>query len=869
MFSSTKMTKIIIVLLSMCMFLILLSHAEALPTDGVFRVRVNVSGETITLFNSGTPVKITVLPGKSRTDVRIKVTGLKYENRLKVIPLYSPTRLLVDMFRELPGFKTISLPVNAGPVVELRVGHHPEKVRLVLTLKGSVVPESKIVYGPDGFVLIVQATENHIQMGSNKDNVVESAKTTLKKNLKNNKSVVYSDTSKDDLKTGISPHGEGLHGEQDTSPLFKVTLNDTDPAATLFLKVISHYNTGDWPGTIAQLESLVRQYPGSSYAEKAWFLLPRIYENIYTDSLKSHFRELTDRYRDAVSRFPNSPFTGETMLRIGSLYHQMKNYAEAQGYYNLALNNSPPVSLTALQAKLQIAIIYRLKQKNREAVDLLQFIIDTSKDTAIKSDAMMELAKILYDQRAFHKSLDLLFKLVAMNADSIYNIPDLPLYLGNNYFQMGQNTRARKQLFLYYNTSPDSEENNVILARIGDTYLRDGRIKDAVRIFLFVCKRYPGSKGANISWIRLAEQQEANPEVASLIPLSSLQIYEKVYGFFMEKDESDPLAMLAMLKLGVLHHKEKSYDQSFGILKKFFNNKPQGALRENGTYAIQKTLESMILHAMDSDDPGQAIAIYEREESLFHKLFFSEPIFLVVARAYLKLGYEEKAMGLFQQMDSLLSNKEKPEDLLYFMGKQAFQDKQMQRAQARLALLLKNYPKGKYAGEATSLMADCFFRQKKYNQAMDMFDAALKYDLSRCERTKLLIVMAKTAIKTKVRKKAMAAVTDAQKSHGTCTGVSGYLGDEIGDLFFELGALDKAVAVFTRIVNMEQNQVEKASLKYKIAHCFQLLGRREESFSLYQEVSEMNDPFWSNLAREDIAAVGFFDEIKKRTKNNK
>ncbi len=845
-----------------------MSRAEALP--GTSRARADVSGETITLFNSGrTPMKISVLPGKSQTDVQIKVTGFKRENKLEVIPLDSPARLLVDMFSELPGFKTVALSVNTGPVRELRVGHHLKKVRIVLTLRGRVVPGSRIVYKPDGFVLIVQAVENHIQMESKKDNVVDSAENTLKKNLKNHEPVVSSDSFKDDLKTAISFHGKRLHGEQNTSTLFEVPLDDTNPAATLFFKGISHYNTGDWPGAIAQLESLVGQYPEGIYAEKAWFLLPRIYENIYQDSLKSHFRELTDRYREAVSRFPNSSFTGETMLRIGNLYYQMENYAEAQGYYTLALNNSLPASSTALQAKLQIARIFRLKKKDREAVDLLQFIIDTSKDTAIKSDAMMELVKILYDQRAFHKSLDLLVRLVNMNADNIYKIPEASLYLGNNYFQLGQNARARKQWFLYYNTSHDSEDNHVILARIGDTYLGDGRIQDAVRIFLFVCKRYPGTKGAKISWIRLAEQQEASPEVASLIPLSSLQIYEKVYGFFMEEESKDPIAMLAMLKLGVLHHKEKSYDQSLGILKKFFNNKPQGALRENGTYALKNTLESMILQAMDSDDPGQAIAIYERENALFHKLFFSEPIFLVLARAYLGVGSEEKAMGLFQQMDSLLPNKEKPEDLLYFMGKQAFQDQKMQKAQARLSLLLKKYPKGKYTGEATSLMADCFFRQKKYSQAINMFDAALKYDLPRCERTKLLIHLAKAAIKTKARKRAMAAVTDAEKSHGTCAGISGYLGDEIGDLFFELGALDKAVAVFSQIVKMEQTQVEKASLKYKIAQCFRLLGRREESFALYQEVADLNDPFWSNLAREEIAAAGFSDEIKKNAKKNK
>ena len=856
---SLKMTnKIIIVLLPMFLsvFFILLGRAEALP------IAPEVSGKTITLFSSATPIKISVLPAKMKTDVRIKITGFKRENKLKVISLDSPTRLLLDMFSELPSFNTVDLSVNTGPAMELRVGHHTEKVRLVLTIKDGLVPVSQIIYDPDGFTLIIQATGKNIQRGSKKDNKIDPGESTLTNNVKNNQFVASFDSSRPDLNVTTPPHGQHLDGEQNDSLIFQINLDDTDPAVPVFSKGISYYKARDWPAAIAQLESLAKKYPGSPYAEKAWFLLPRIYENIYADSLKTHFTELTDRYRDAVSRFPNSPFTGETMFRIGRLYHQMKNYAEAQGYYTLAINSNPPASSTVLRVQLQIARIFRLKKKYREAADLLQSIIYTSSLPAIKGEAMMDLAKIFYDQRAFHKSLDLLFRLMAMNAENIYRIPEMPLYLGNNHYQLGENIRARKQLFLYYNTSPDSENSPVILARIAETYLRDGRILDAVRIFLFVCKRYPESKGANISWIRLAEQQETTPEVASLISLSSRKIYEKVYGLFMEKDESDPLAMLAMLKLGVLHYKEKDYDESLGMLRKLFTKNPQGALRENGTFALQKTLESMITHAMDKNDPGQVIAIYEREKTLFHELFFSESIFLVVAGAYLGLGSEEKAMELFQQMDPLLSDKEKPENLLYFMGRQAFQSQKMEKAQARLALLLKKFPKGEYAGDASFLMGNCFFKKKKYTQAMHMFDAALTHDLSRCEKTKILILLAKTAIKTKARKKAMGAVIDAEKNHGSCVGLSGYLGDEIGDLFFKLGAPDKAAAVFTRVVEMEQSQVGKASLKYKIAQCFQLLDRREESFILYQEVADMNTPFWSNLARENIAAAGFSDEIK-------
>ena len=549
-------------------------RVDRLFAAGLPGIRVNASQKTVAISSDGLPMTISVLPRKQGGDTRIRVTGFKRRNRLDIVPLNTPTRLLLDMFTAVPGFKTVELPVDGDYVTDFRVGHHPEKVRIVLGIKGVDVPAHQVVYEPDGFTLIVQPPANA---------AVNGVKTP--ENSASGKSVVNGNVNKAEISAvGSSPGVTGdelrnrlLTGAVDdgnNTPFFHIAAQDTGPDVTLFMQAVAHYHNNEWASAITQLETLAGKYPKSPYGEKAQFLLPLVYEKSYADSLDVHFRELSERYRDVISRFPSSDLVAEAMLRMGNLYHQMKNYAEAQGYYNIALNNSPPTSTVALQAKLQTAKIFCFKKKEQEAEVLLQSVIDDSRGIALKSEAMMELAKILYNQNAFHKSLDLLSKLVTIRPDNVYRMPEVALYMGNNNFQLGHNTQARNQLFQYYNSTPDSEENHMILARIGDTYLEDGRIQDAVKLFLLVCKRYPGTMGANISWIRLAEQQEANPDVASFIPMSSRQIYEKVYGFFMEKNRNDPLALLAMLKLGVLYQKEKAYDQSLKALKTFFSYTP-------------------------------------------------------------------------------------------------------------------------------------------------------------------------------------------------------------------------------------------------------------------------------------------------------
>ncbi len=817
-------------------------------------VQVDSSGQAITLLSPDPPVRVAVIRSQASSRAQIAVTGFNRDNKFKVISLSSPLRILIDLHIAIPSFKTVVLPINTASIRKLRLGHHLDKVRIVIEIQGTMNLKPEISYQSDGFVLSFGGDAR-----SDKEN---SGKNTLDKDsgLEDRlKTAASSNTSAIDANETPSTQ---IDQNSDDHALLSASIQGAGHDAKLFMQGMDQYDSGNWSGAIRQLETLVDRYPESGFAEKAWFVLPEIYEKRNGDKQPFPFRQLADRYRDAVSRFPSSVYVPNAMLRIGNLYYHAKNYAEAQGYFNLAITASPSTSTTALSAKLQLARIFQLKKKNDQAYELLQSIISNSQDDSINADAMVEISKILYDQKAFEKSLETLVKVVNLDDDNRYRMPDIALYMGNNYFQLEQATQARKNFYHFYNSTPDFPDNHLLLARIGDTYLSDGRFQDAVRLFLFVCNRYPGTRGAVISWIRLAEQQDENSEVGSMIPLSSQQIYEKVTGFFIERQERDPLAMLAMLKLGVLHQKDKAYDQSLNALKSFFEYEPEGALLENGAHAMRNTLESILARASETDNAGQVIAIYERELDLMRKFLFSEPILLVVAKAYLELGQDENAAKLFEQLDASLSNEEKSEDLLYFLGRRLLQSGQIEQARGKLDILLKQYPTGRYAGPATLLLADVFYEKRQYREAMDMIDTALRYTLPRCEQARRFVQMANIALELGENKIAASAVNDAEKRYDACREIAGYLADEIGDLHIQLGQFDQAIAIFSKLSEMDQSQVSKASLKYKMAQCRNRQGRKTESLALYEDVAGMNDPFWSGLARENIASEQFKNEFR-------
>jgi hypothetical protein len=47
------------------------------------------------------------------------------------------------------------------------------------------------------------------------------------------------------------------------------------------------------------------------------------------------------------------------------------------------------------------------------------------------------------------------------------------------------------------------------------------------------------------------------------------------------------------------------------------------------------------------------------------------------------------------------------------------------------------------------------------------------------------------------------------------------------------------------------------SLKLKLAECYWRLNKKEDSLAMYNQIISLNDPFWSNLAKERMDEIQF------------
>lgn len=675
------------------------------------------------------PISVNTEYGKYGTTVNLLWNGSFPDYMTNT--LNDPPRIVVDIFSAAQSFESVTIPVKCPNLKSLRVGYHPKKIRMVLDIKGALIPNFSTESADNGLTLFLRS-------------------------------------------------GETME------------------------------NQGGQPKVSNPETNLPEADQGNSFGNRE----------------QNHVSE----------RKPT----------------QMVAYDGKD-------------SIQTQRALIQKTKIFHQKKKRKEALSILKDSVSKYPGSPELTEAKKKMSKILYEMNSFRKSLNILSELRKTDPHNIYKYPEISLYMGYNYYQLGDNVRARENLLRFYNICPDREINHFILTQIGDTYRNEGLKKDAKVFYQLVLERYPHSEGAVISKIRLAEQQKKG-EIASFIKIkdkdvgSPKEIYEDIINKPLDKDKKKTMTQLTMLKLAILHQKEKNYDKSLKILKDLLTKNPRLSLRKECKHALLKTIGALLKQELKWKRYTNVVNIYQREKVL--SLMPNDPeLFLTLARAYLNLNLQDTATEMFKRSDSLFLEKEKPPDLIFFLSQDLFKKEKLKSALARLDFLINNYPSDKYAPNAYQLKGRILFKQMRFPQAVEMFSSALKLNLKPCKRAEILIDKAKALIEQNLNDNALIATKKTDSLKGDCHVRSQHIHKEIGDLYLHLGCPKEALSVFNQALNIEKDDENKILLTLKVAQCYRLLDKKEDCLALYDQIASLNDPFWSNLAKERIDEIKFSREI--------
>ena len=790
------------------------------------------------------PVLITTTDSEFGTTVDI--LGKEKVSEFRTLAFASPPMIVVDIFKRVHAFESVTIPQKSPNLKGIRLGYHTEKIRIVLDIQGGPIPPFS-----------TESNKNRVSLFLRSRDLDKTKRITTRK--QHNREVA---------KQPRAANEEGI-SSQDT--LIQVPKDDGQEDTALFLAGLHAYRDQAWPAALEHLQRLLTSHPTGRYAERAHFLLAKAFDQGHSDSMDTHFMEANHHYEEAIRKFPQSIHVAGALLALGDLYYRIDNIHEALGYYKLVLRRDKDSTL-AQRATIGIARIMALRQTGKEAVGLLEKVIGKNPDSEENTIAMFEMAKVLYEMNHFLRSLEVLSNLNKNNPENRYRYPEISLYLGYNYYQLGETRRSREHLLRYYNSCPKKEPNHLILAKIGDTYREEGALREAAEFYNLVITRHPESEGAVISRIRLAELMEdgaleSDKSLASETNIlgkeqgSAREIYEKILSTPFEQDQKKSLEQLTLLKLAILEQNEKDYEKSLLTLRTLLAKFPGTSLKKDCKDALKKSLGAVIDREIDRGKYENVISIYGRERDLFSRVRDPD-LFLKVARVAIQVDLHDMATELFKKADAQWISQEKPADLLFFLAEDLFNNEELIPALVKADLILKKYPSDPYASSAYQLKGRIFLKQNNSKMAVEMFSRAAGFDLDPCKRTGILIDQGKALVGGGFHKKAMVSLREANRIKGECDRAETSMYREMGDLYLSLGYPKEALSIFNHALNTEKNEEEVILIKLKVAECYWLLNQKDDSLALYNQLAAIEDPFWSNLAKERLDDMTFKTEME-------
>lgn len=757
----------------------------------------------------------------------------------------SPPRIVIDIPCRGTVQKSMRIPVDNALLREVRVGYHPEMIRVVLDSTESAV---------DCFDV-----QTH---GHSMDVTLQTCRSAGKRADESRPAPVRADDPAANCTEPGVP-AKSCDPEAAAAGLTDIPPDDGLQDTHWMISGIQAYCREDWQRAKDLFQKLLTNDAAGRYSEKARFLLAWTQDHARAEPDTEQFNEIIAAYQAVITRFPDSSFTPPTMMRLAERYYQHGHDNEALGYFNLVLYQSQEPRLQAWSGIRKARILYRKKRKP-ELLSLIPEVeqqLGRLKSSPAKESIRVELAKLLFDVNSFHQSLRLLTQTAADDASAIYRQPDLSLFMGYNYLQLGRFEEARRQLLHFYNCFPRRPRNHLVLAQIGDTFRESGEPVAAAKIYQLVSERYPETEGAFISLLRFAEMQE-DGVVPADGGLSPKVIYQSVILRLQEKDPDNPLIQLAMLKLASAYQRQKRFIETRTAIESLLSNYPWGILAEEIQKGLIRLVCEILEDYMQSGRYEEVYRYYQSEKELFLKMKSPDAL-LIVARALIELGLEDSAIQIYATADRMLPKHDEPPDLIFFVARGFYQKGQYDRALRQIDQLNEDFPDDPMALRALHMKYDILFSRKEYTHAAGVSDALLRGAYDGCQRIDILIDQVRALLAAELPLESYAALTRCDGFLKDCSSLSSDVYRELGDLFVRLKHPQDAVEYFQKAEALAAADAEKQNLAYKRAGCLIEDRRRADARSVLKQIAGSQEGFWAALAREKLTQLQFEDELSE------
>ncbi|HWR05076.1 MAG TPA: tetratricopeptide repeat protein, partial [Humidesulfovibrio sp.] len=342
---------------------------------------------------------------------------------------------------------------------------------------------------------------------------------------------------------GKDAHAAPAKGGKDKEPQGPLTLEQIKDA---LLQGQSDMMAGKWDAAAKSLEGLLRE-PNlkGDLREEALYALADTYMQAYKDSMQANYDKIQGAQHAAMNANQKSNRVPRALINLGLLNLKVNNLPEAKAYFNI-VKKKYAQDQNASIIPFTLGEYYRNKGDLKTAAEHYQSLIQNYPDSRLAKDTAYILAQVLRklgnNEKAFQivDYLDKRWPLFYMEN------PNFLKLAAEVEEKVGKLQQAKDHYWTYYNLNPDNEFADITLVRIGDIYLRQGKLAPAKEVYQKALRDFPNREGSLVARMRLAEEGiYDDPTMSEMGPVFGKPVSTKpneTYEYIMAKHPESPLA---------------------------------------------------------------------------------------------------------------------------------------------------------------------------------------------------------------------------------------------------------------------------------------------------------------------------------------
>ena len=435
--------------------------------------------------------------------------------------------------------------------------------------------------------------------------------------------------------------------------------------------------------------------------------------------------------------------------------------------------------------------------------------------------------------------------------DIIYEYPDILLYVGYNYYEMGQFRKARDILSRTINYFPDMESNHLVLTRIADLYWEDGLIDKAVHIYNQVYTGYPDTDGALISAIRLVEHAKvtAKERYAKRIihKVKFNRLPAEVYDDIIQNHKKNPLAQLALLKVAIQKEKEGNYEESIKKIIRLLKNYPSTKLKPDAQVALRSSLELLTHKFHEQRQYNRIVNDFNKYLRYLSIKDFSGRYMLELANSFLALDLYRRAQRIYVRASERFIKKEQPADLFFGMGETSFQLKEIEDALTYFHKFIKKFPEDPRLNLVYSRLGNIAYNQQNYINSIVHFEKAIQQHIKYPDRLKDYLRLGRAYRKTQRFDRAIQTLKNNIDLFSQYKDVplekifDVYY--EMGEVYFQTGNKKSAAVAFEEALRSVPKGQNSIPVQFRLAECYSHLQVRDKAEKILTRIKNAEDQF--------------------------